>query len=66
MLVGRRSGPRRVTSRPSISTRAGRRRDEAADHAQQRGLAAARRAEDGEEVAALDVEVERPHRCHRP
>jgi hypothetical protein len=33
--------------------------DEARDHAQQRGLAAARGAEDGEETAALDAEGER-------
>jgi len=39
--------------------------DEAADHAQQRGLAAARGAEDGEEIAAPDLEVERPHRIDR-
>ena len=48
--VGRaRSGPSLVTSRPSISIGAGRRRDEAADHAQKRGLAAAGRSENGDE-----------------
>ena len=35
---------------------------EAGDHAQRRGLAAARRAEQGEELAGLDVEVDPGHR----
>ena len=42
--------------------RAGRRRLEAGDHPQRRGLAAARRAEEGEERAGGYVEVERLHR----
>ena len=38
--------------------RAGGRRDEAADHAQQRRFAAARRPEHGDEIARIDVEIE--------
>ncbi len=38
--------------------RARRRRDEAADHAQERRLPAARRPEHGDEVARIDVEIE--------
>ena len=48
----------RVMSLPSIDDRAGGRRLEAGDHAQHRGLAAAGRAEEGDELALLDVEVE--------
>jgi hypothetical protein len=46
--------------------RASGRRDEAADDAQQCGLAAAGGAEDGQEVAAADLELELLHRHHGP
>ena len=39
--------------------------DEAPDHAQQGGLAAPGRAEYREEIARVDLEVERAHRLHR-
>ena len=62
MLIGRFSGPSCVTSTPLDLDPAGARLDEAADHAQQRGLAAAGRPEDRQEIAARNVEVERQHR----
>ena len=42
------------------------RRDEAGDHAQKRGLAAARGAEDGEKAAGLELEAHIIHRPRRP
>ena len=51
----------RVTSLPSITDRARGRLLEAGDHAQHRRLAAAGRPEEGDELAALDVEVEVLH-----
>ncbi len=58
-------GRRPVTSLAVDADRAGGRRLEAGDHAQRRGLAAAGRAEERDELAALDVEVERsaPRLC---
>ena len=62
MLVGRFSGPSRVTSTPPISTEPVVGSDEAADDPEQRGLAAAGRTEDRDEIAAIDLQVERPAR----
>ena len=56
MPKSRCAGGSRETSRPPISMRAGVLRVEAGDRAQQRGLAAARRAEEADELAALDLE----------
>ena len=43
---------------------AGRRREQPGDHLQQRGLAAAGRADHDEELALVDVEIQRPQRRH--
>ena len=51
----------RVTSLPAIDDRAGGRLLEAGDHAQHGGLAAARRPEEGDELAGADIEVEVLH-----
>ena len=54
-------GRRPVTSRPSIWIAPEVGYLEAGHHAQGRGLAAAGRAEEGDELAALDIEVELLH-----
>ena len=56
MLTGRRCGGTPARSAPSSRMRPCVRRLEAGEHAQQRGLAATRRAEQREEFAAEDVE----------
>ena len=56
MPKSRCAGGSRDTSRPPISMRARVLHLEAGDHAQQRGLAAARRTEEADELALLDVE----------
>ena len=56
--VGRWFGRMPRMSRPPIADRAFGRLDEAGDHPQDRGLAAARRAEEGEELAGLDRDVD--------
>ncbi len=64
MLTGRRCGGTAARSSPASSTLALVGRLEAGEHAQQRGLAAARRPEQREELALVDVEAEpvRPRR----
>ena len=57
MLVGRLCGGSPATSSPSIRTSPGGRLLEPGDHPQRRRLAAARGAEQGEELAAGDLEV---------
>ena len=66
MPKSRCEGGSRVTSRPPISMRARILHLEAGDHPQQGGLAAARRAEEADELALLDGErdvVERGERA---
>ena len=56
MPKSRCAGGRCDTSRPAISMRAGVLRLQAGDHAQQRGLAAARGAEEADELALLHLQ----------
>ncbi len=56
MLTGRSYGGMPVMSTPSIEMRAGGRLLEPGQHAQQRGLAAARAAEQAEQLAAIDLQ----------
>ena len=60
--MSRGSGPR--TGLPPTSTRAGRRRQQAADHVEQRALAAAARPDQAEQFAARDVERGVRQRLH--
>ena len=63
MLTGRLSGGSIVTSRSRSRMRPAGRQLEAADHPQRRGLAAAGRSEEREELAGADLErdaVDRP------
>ncbi len=61
-----RSAARSHIGWPSISISPGGRQLEAGEHAQQRGLAAARGSEQREELAAPDVEGDIVDRLHRP
>ena len=58
MLTGRCHGGTAAMSWPSIRILPGGRRLEAGQHAQERGLAAARGAEQREELALVDVEAD--------
>ena len=65
MLTGRRFGGSSPTSSPKIADAAGGRVLEPGDHPQRRGLAAPGRAEQREELAVGDVEVDVVDRDHR-
>ena len=66
MAMLRRSGDSRVISRPADQDRAGAHRNEARDRAQQGGLAAARRAEQGHELARRDLQRDAVQNPDRP
>ena len=57
MFTGRSYGGTPVMSSPSMKIRPERRGLEAAEHAQQRGLAAARRSQQTKDLALIDVEA---------
>ena len=61
-----RSGPGPATGWPSSRTRPARRLDEAADDVHQGRLAAARRADDRDELALADLEADAVDHAHRP
>ncbi len=65
MLTGRRFGTTPAMSAPSIRMLARARDLEAREHAQQRGLAAARRPEQREELVGADVERDVVDRARR-
>ncbi len=58
MFTGRSYGGTPVMSSPSMKMRPERRRLEAAQHAQQRGLAAARGAQQTENLALVDLQAD--------
>ena len=61
-----RSGPGPMIGWPAERDAAGSRRDEAGEGLHKGGLAAARRADDADEIAGAEGEVDRVERVHRP
>ena len=64
MAMSRSFGITSLTTRPPIADLAARDHLEAGDHPQQRGLAAARGADEHDELAVLDVDADAVHDLH--